>query len=307
LLNSTVEYYYYYYFLIKTFSFSVLILNNFIFKKLIKINKIIQLYSKFNLIKKNFILKNYLDVKVKHKIEFKRNTPSLNIADNTINKVNYFPTTYFKLFNLFFLFNYSIFNVNFKLNFKLNFFLVKEFKKKIILININKFFSRWIDSYNIFYNIFYYNFLPLTFGSSLMKNEILALNWYYSKFDINLWNYYFPFFIFKLNNYNKKSDYFFEKLFYTDINFFFIVDSVYHYKNLYYFNRYNYYTIGLIDMNLDPSLVSYPIINFFNNYNIQIFFFKLILFIQKSVFFKKFSYFKNIWTQVYLNSFFSIL
>ena len=311
----TIDYYYYYLFLLKTFSFSLLIFNNLTCKKLIKINKIIQLYSKSSLVKKNNILNNYLDVKIKYKIEYKKNifNSNLNLKSNTqvdmqsnsLNKITHFPLTYFKLFNLFFLFNFSIFNSNFKLNFKLNFFLVKEFKKKVILININKFFSRWIDAHSIFYNIFYYDFLPLAFGSSLMKNEVLALNWYYSKFDINLWNYYFPFFIFKLTNYNKKSEYFFAKLFDAGINFFIIIDAAYHYKNLHYFNRYNYYTVGLIDMSLDPALIAYPIINFFNNYSIQIFFFRLILFIQKSVFLKKFVYLKNIWIQVYLNNFFS--
>lgn len=139
-----------------------------------------------------------------------------------------------------------------------------------------------------------------------MKNEILAINWYHSKFSINLWNYYFPFFIFKLNNYNKKSEYFFEKLFYTNINFFIIIDTIFHYKNLHYFNKYNYYTIGLVDASVNPSLVSFPILNFFNNYNIQIFFFNLIIFIQKSVHFNKFCYLKKLWLQFYLNNSFLI-
>ena len=73
-----------------------------------------------------------------------------------------------------------------------------------------------------------------------------------------------------------------------------MVDSAYHFKNLFYFKRYNYFTIGLIDMNLDPSLISYPILNFFSGYSTQLFFFKLIIFIQKSVYFKKFCFIKNL-------------
>lgn len=306
-LNSTIsvafEYYYYYFFLLKLFSLHILSINSTIFKKFSKISNFFYLY--FNIKKKNFVLKNFFDKSFKYKVETTSVISfNLNQKKNSLNKINNLPLTYFKLFNLFFLFNYSIFNTKFRHNFRFNFLMVKEFKKKIILININKFFSRWIDSYNLFYNIFFYNFMPLTFGSSLMKNEVLAINWYYSKFDINLWNYYFPFFIFKLNNYNKKSEYFFEKLYYTNINFFFIIDTIFHYKNLYYFKRYNYYTIGLVDSSLNPNLVSYPILNFFSSYNTQIFFFRLIIFIQKLVYLKKFCYFKNLWNQFYLSSFF---
>ncbi len=154
---------------------------------------------------------------------------------------------------------------------------------------------RWIESYNLIFNIFYYNFNPLFFGTVLFKNEILALNWNYNYFDINLWKYYFPFFIFKLNNYNKKTDFFFEKLNTYNINFFFISDCQYHYKNLHYLKKKNQYTLGLINFNINPWLVSYPILSFFENFLIQSFFFKFIIYIQKKTLLEQYCFFKKIW------------
>ncbi len=200
-----------------------------------------------------------------------------------------------KFFSLFFLFNYSFFNTYFRSNFLNNFFYINHFKNKIIIIDSSKFILRWVESYNLIFNIFYYNFNPLFFGTTLFKKEILSLNWNYNYFDINLWKYYFPFFIFKLNNYNKKTDFFFEKLSFLDINFFFISDCQYHYKNLYYLKRRNCYTIGLINFNINPWLVSYPLLSFFENFLIQSFFFKFVIFIQKKALLEQYYLFKKIW------------
>ena len=206
-----------------------------------------------------------------------------------------------KFFSLFFLFNYSFFNSHFNSNFKNNFFYLKIVNNKIIIIDSLKFILRWVEAYNLIFNIFYYNFNPLFFGTSLFKNEILALNWNYNYFDINLWKYYFPFFIFKLNNYNKKTDFFFEKLTNFDINFFFITDTQYHYKNLSYLKKKNYYTIGLVNFNLDPWVVSYPILTFFENFIIQSFFFKFIIYIQRKAIFEQYVMFKKIWINFLIN------
>jgi hypothetical protein len=121
------------------------------------------------------------------------------------------------------------------------------------------------------------------------------LNWNYNIFEINLWKYYFPFFIFKLNNYNKKTDFFFNKLNSLGINFFLITDCFYHFKNLHYIKKKNLYSIGLINLELNPWLVDYPILNFFESFLTQLFFFKLLIFIERRVIFFKHNLFKNLW------------
>ncbi len=56
----------------------------------------------------------------------------------------------------------------------------------------------------------------------------------------------------------------------------------------------NYYTIGLLNINLDPWLVNYPIISFFDNFLTQNFFLKFLISINKLVFFSKFFLFKKL-------------
>ncbi len=176
-----------------------------------------------------------------------------------------------------------------------NFFYVNHLKNKIIIVDSSKFVLRWLEAYNLIFNIFYYNYNPLFFGTNLFKNEILSLNWNYNYFDINLWNYYFPFFIFKLNNYNKKTDFFFDKLSFLNVNFFLISDCLFHFKTLHYIKKKNYYSVGLVNASLDPWIVTYPILTLFESFLTQLFFFKLLLFIEKQVLFFKYTHLKNTW------------
>lgn len=200
-----------------------------------------------------------------------------------------------KFFNLFFLFNYSLFNKQFKPNANFDLFYIKKIKNEIILINTKKFNERWTDAYNLLFNVFFYNLNYLLFGSPFFKKEILALNWNNNLLEINMWRYYFPFFIFKLNKHNKQVSYYLDKLNFLEINFYLITDCAYHYKNLYYLKKKNLYSVGLISINLNPWLIDYPIITFFENYITQLFFFKLMIFIQRQVFMIRFFDYKNIW------------
>lgn len=285
---------YFYKFLIKFYNFLLYKnLNNFLyFYKIFNLTDQIKYIFFYN--KK---LSSYLNTKINYKINnlnFKLLNNDKKISKNFfINKNN----TNFnkKFFNLFFLFTYSMYNSYFKVNNVNTFFYLKNVKNKIIIIDLKKFSNRWNDAYNLIFNIFYYNFNALFFGTNLFKNETLALNWNYNYFDINLWKYYFPFFIFKLNNYNKKTDFFFDKLNNFNINFIFVTDCHYHYKNIHYLKKKSIYTLGLVNINLNPWLVDYPLISFFENFLIQSFFFKLIIYINKKVLFDNYKYFKKIW------------
>jgi hypothetical protein len=163
------------------------------------------------------------------------------------------------------------------------------------MIDSTKIFHRWRDGLELLYNVFFYNFNSIIFSSPNFKNETLALNWNNNHFDMNLWKYYYPFFIFKLHKYNNRSGFFFEKLSNSDINFFIIVDCFYQYKNLFYLKKKNYYSVGLVSINIDPWIVTYPIIGFFENFVIQLFFFKLLILMQRRSLFFKFHHFKTLW------------
>jgi hypothetical protein len=177
-----------------------------------------------------------------------------------------------KIFALFSLFNFSMSNKQFNSHPNSKLFYVKNFKKDLILIDIKKFFSRWKDSFDLIFHIFYYKAVPVVFSSPYFKNETLALNWNYTQFDINLWRYYFPFLTFKPNKYNSQVLYYFNKLATSNVDFFIVSDCAYHHKTTYYIRKKKLYSIGLVSINLDPWIVTYPIIGFFDSYVSQFFF-----------------------------------
>ena len=188
-----------------------------------------------------------------------------------------------------------MFNSTFKANFNFKMFCLYETSKQLLIIDSKKFINRWKDAYDLIFNIFFFNYNPLIFSTKFFKNETLSINWNYNYFDINLWNYFFPFFIFKLTKYNHKSSFFFEKLNFLNINFFLITDCTYHFKNVHYMKKKNSYTVGLVNVNLNPWIISYPIISFFDSFISQSLFFKFIIIIKKLVFLKKFIFLKKLW------------
>lgn len=209
-----------------------------------------------------------------------------------INKFTFVKKT---LINLFFFFNYSYFGSQFSFKSHYNLFAVRDSKTSLVVFDLNKFFARWNDSYNLIFNTYYYNLNPILLGSALFKNEILALNWNYSYFDINLWRYYFPFFIFRSNKFSTKSSFFFDRLNLFEVNSFIATDCHYHYKNLHYLKKKKFYTIGLVDIHTSPWIVDYPILSFFESFISQSFFFKFLIFTERQVLFIKYSFFKNYW------------
>ena len=203
--NSLLEIYYYFLFL-KNFNKSFFSKSNSVF-----INNLFFFFLK----KKNFLItthKSNIKSNFFDKTKFFNNTKNLQLVFT--NKIVFNSKNTFindKLINLYFLFNYSLFNSNFGTNSTLKLFSIHNYNNKLILFDSSKFLLRWKELYDLIFNIFFYKFNPLVFSSIFFKNETLALNWNYNFFEINLWKYYFPFFIFKLNNYNRKASFFFWK------------------------------------------------------------------------------------------------
>lgn len=89
-------------------------------------------------------------------------------------------------------------------------------------------------------------------------------------------------------------DFFFDN--FKDLNFetFILTDVLYHYKNLLYFSKHSYFTIGLTPSTMDPFLMSYPIIIFYDSYQIQLFFLKILNYLNNQNLLHKFLLFKKI-------------
>jgi hypothetical protein len=128
----------------------------------------------------------------------------------------------------------------------------------------------------------------------------LSLNWNCLFFDLKFWKYCSYFFIFKVNKYGEKMFHFYSKIFSFDITFFLISNTMYHYKNLYYFNKLQFFTVGLVNSNLSPWLVSFAVPSISVNTVTEYFFLKLLLLMHKNVTFFKYTFFKKNWFSYFI-------
>jgi hypothetical protein len=200
--------------------------------------------------------------------------------------------------NLFF-YNFAFFNYTIKNTFKLNndwnLFFINDLLNNIVIINLQNFIKKWKISQNFIFNVFFYNFSPLLFGSKDFASEILSLNWNYFKIETQIWKYINIFFIFKNNSYSVKTKQFYNKINQWDIDFLFVSNSAYHWKNIFYFNFFKFFTIGPVSINLSPWILSYSIPVFNNHLLTEQFFIKLLILFEKNVLLIKHNLNKSIW------------
>lgn len=262
--------------------------------------------AKFPSVYDNLKFKTQIEYQIRNNYIFP-NTTSFKETVSTINQalvpaLNYEKKFHF-LYVLFFMFSYATYDSKFAINHQFNMWGVIGLKKNLILLNLNKVISRWLNTYDFLINMYYYKLTSLVFSSPIFKKEALALNWHYSTWDAHFWKYYSPFFILQANKYHQKTHFFFSKLYEFDISYFIITDCSYHLKNLFYFKKNNYYTLGLVNANNDPKLVCYPIISFFESYLTQSLFFKFLIYSNKYALFLRFSNFKKIWFNHFFKTF----
>lgn len=301
---------------VNIFKFSIL---NFFFENSILLkfkNKLLRrqsynyvlFYKKMPLIYENLRFKSQVEYPV-HENDTYRNQKLLRPQIQVINQTQELRSEKHKktnfLFLLFSMFTYSTFGSQFMVNYKFNLFGMISAKKGSVLLNFEKIFWRWSDSYDFLMNIYYYDLIALTFSSPLFRKEALALNWCYSTWDSQFWKYYSAFFILQPNKYHQKTNFFFVKLKNFDVSYYIVTDCSYHAKNLFYFRRNNYYTLGLVNVNNDPNLVSYPIISFFESYLTQNLFFKLLIYSKKKALFLKYNQYKQMWLNHLFKNFFT--
>jgi hypothetical protein len=201
-----------------------------------------------------------------------------------------------------FFFNAHSFANENKLTHQANRFFLAYRKTHLYIANLKKFEIRWKTTNDLLTNLFHYNINPLIFSNSIHKTLTLPLNWFFHKWDTNLWKFCFSFFIYRLKKNSTKIDLFYKKLKKYHYSVFFLSDPLYHYKNIPYFHKYGYYTIGLTSMSTNPWLVSFPIVIFLNNFLIQSFFLKFLNYSKNQSNFYRFLTFKKIWSIFLINS-----
>ena len=219
--------------------------------------------------------------------------------------LNFDKKFYYKLLDFFFLNSFLPRGSFFPRTGFFNLFFFKNSKGSSYVINLNKVMSRWIDFFNLSLNMYLFHLNPLVYSSPFFKAETLALNWNLNIWDVRSWKYTYPHFIFKTNYFSQTTKFFYNKLAELDYDLFVVTDCLYHFKNLYFFKKNYFYTIGLITLNINPWVVSYPIIASSNSYLNQIFFLQALVYSQKRSFLLQFFFFKKIWAYSFYIKFFS--
>ena len=157
----------------------------------------------------------------------------------------------------------------------------------------------WKDSYYLIFNLSYYRFEILTFGSILFKKEILAFNWKTLSSFKHLWKYTQHVLLFKPNRILDNMDFIFEQLKLRGLGIALVVDVVYHKKTIHYLRQSNFYSIGLVPVNHDISTLDFSIPTNSDNLFMQLFFFRFVLSIQKYSKTFKYNELKELWYVFY--------
>jgi hypothetical protein len=148
------------------------------------------------------------------------------------------------------------------------------------LISASRYFKRWVDSYDLLFNLFYLRTSVQLLSNKFFIEESLIFNWQYNIKNYKVFKYVQPFFIFKDIPHGELTHTSLFNIFLQHLDFVIISDLNNHKKLTTYFKRFNLYSIGLIPVNYSPWCVSYPIPSCSDSQLDKFFFLKWIIYIR---------------------------
>ena len=126
------------------------------------------------------------------------------------------------------------------------------------IINVSKLLKKWLDFYNLVFNLFYYKTKTLTFTPASHNKEAISLNWGDFNQVWKLWRYSKPFLLNKPNTINDDGDFIFRKLKLKGWSTGVVSDITYHSKTLIYLRRAGFFTLASL-----PSMYNDSFLDFF--------------------------------------------
>ena len=145
------------------------------------------------------------------------------------------------------------------------------------IINSERYFSRWVDSYNLMFNLFYTSPTSQLLTNKVFLEESLIFNWHYSTKNYKLFKYIQPFYSLKDSLHGEAIHGSVFAIFLQRLEFMVVADILNHRNLLKYMRRYGLYSIGLVPASHSPWEVSYPIPSVSDSLATQLFFLKWIL------------------------------
>ena len=165
-------------------------------------------------------------------------------------------------------------------DFRLFFLALAKSSVPSALVNPRGYYSRWVNSYNFLFNLFFVNSFAQVLSSRFFVEESLVFNWQYSYKNYKLYKFVQPFILFSDTSHGEFIHDVVAKLLQQNLDFLIIVDLRSHDKLLKYLKRYNVFMVGLTPINYSPWAVSYPIPTFADSYLNQYYFLRFILRLQ---------------------------
>lgn len=123
----------------------------------------------------------------------------------------------------------------------------------------------------------------LYFSNNFFKDELSAINWKFFKNLKNLYKYVSPFLFHKSTKIFNYGWLVFYKLRLSGFNIALLVDVLYHKKTIYYLNRSEFFTIGLVPTIYPSNLLNVSIPTGSDTFTTQLFFIKFLLKLNKTV------------------------
>jgi len=121
-----------------------------------------------------------------------------------------------------------------------------------VVINPTHLYQRWLHTYELLFNLFYYKTLTYTFGPQYLQDEIYALNWSMPHPTQRVFKHSAPQYLFQDSVYGHESLKVFNQFKRLEVGAAMLLDLTLHKKTLYYLRQMGVYTIGLTPSYIDP-------------------------------------------------------
>ena len=162
-------------------------------------------------------------------------------------------------------------------------FFFFNFKDQPVCINYSKLYKRWVNTFNLLFNLFYYNSFPLIFSSKIFRSEVLSFNWSLKTWEYSFFKRVAPYFFLEDTCHGESTQKTYHCLAQHTNLFSFVTNVTYHEKNLQFLKKFNAYTIGVVSINTTPWLLSYPIIVGTNELLAEYYFLSFLSFLRQYV------------------------
>jgi len=234
-----------------------------------------------DLLPKSFVSKySHLPKSVEYSRNILHKTDNLKLTSSIhLLKVNYFdadkgPESLI-LFKLYLKLAYSQPFFNAKQHFSYRLLFNNFHPNEVVHLDLGKAFSRWFSTHSLLINLFYYSIRLVTFGTKLLRDEILALNSRTSPINILNNNTFTKSFFFSSATTGPTFATGFRRLNSSKVENAFILDLDFHRRTTFFLKRNNIFTLGLVPASQDPWVVDHPIPTFSSTTLTQYYFIKL--------------------------------